>query len=1021
MAGAVASTGLTAMAQDSNADDDELIVTGSRLVNENVVSASPVVTVDAELFDIRGTTDTIDLVQTLPSVGVGQATAEANGATGTSTLNLRGLGTLRTLVLVDGKRLPPGGPLAGFASDINVIPPQLVERVEIVTGGASAVYGSDAIAGVANFIMRKDFTGLEVDLQYGYNQSSNNSDFWTERLNAAGIEDEGSNWDNETFQASILMGSSLDNGRGNVTGFFNYAKNDGVNQSERDFSQCASFPDGTGLRCLGSNAGPFPTQFVINPALTDPTDPTSAVPLFDVNGNPLLNADGTPQTGGSFSLTQDDQVVPGFQNGFNFAGFNPIRRQVERFNAGFNAYYDVSDAVQVYSDFAFTSSESPQIIAPSAAFGSTINQVNCDNPLLTDQTRALVCGNADINGPFARDVDGDGFAQVQVRRRFVEGGGRTDNRNRTNFRGTAGLRGTLDDNFEWDVFGQYSETRLSRLQTNQVTLNLLQNSLDIVTDPATGLPACRVTVNGTDPACIPFTAAYQNGVPVDPALRSYVDTPTLTTGTGAQTILGATIGGALDDYGIKMPWADEGIGLLLGVEYRKDELFQQADGTASSGNLVGSGGATTPADGSTSLYEIYAETNIPVISGMTGIEQLNLNAAIRYSDYSSQNNLDNTTGGNFDATTYALGVSWVPTDDLRFRGQYQRAIRAPNVNELFTPQNTNLTNLSDPCSGFPGSDTPPTATPEQCANTGLNPAQFGFVPPDSGQLNTLTGGNPNLSPEISDTFTLGAIYQPSQVPGLLLSVDYYDITIEDAIGTIPTATTLNQCLTTGDAGFCDLIQRGPDGSLTFFPRELSFITATSQNVASLGTTGIDFQAQYRTDIGDFGDLTFDYNSTWQLSQENIDIPGGGEYDCVGFYASSCGFPVYDYRHNFVTSWATPIEGVRASVIWRYLSAVDQVGTVNNGIGQDGSITSLVEDGGDSIDERLSSRSYFDFATQWQVNDTLNLRAGVNNVFDKNPPIVINVLGPAVDNEANTVRGQYDTAGRFLFVGATMNF
>lgn len=982
------------LAQEEAEDDvkvEKISVTGSRIQSVNITSASPVVTVDSALFDVRGTTDTVDLLNTLPSFFAAQTTAFANGATGTSTADLRGLGAQRTLILVDGKRLPPGGPLGGFASDLNLIAPQLVDRVDVVTGGASAVYGSDAIAGVVNFITRKDFEGVEVDVQYGFNQSDNSTGLFQDALEASGNTPASGNvTDNDTIQLNLLLGSSTGDGKGNVTAYLNYAKNNGIQQGDRDFSQCATFPIGDNeILCLGSNQGPFPTTFVVGDGI------------------------------GAFSLNQDDTLTPGFNNAFNFNPFNPIRREVERFNLGFNAYYDVADNITAYSDVGFTSSSSPQIIAPSAAFGSSINQVNCDNPVMTDELRNIVCGSSSIDGPFPRAND-DGFAQVEIRRRFIEGGPRTDDRNRTNFRTVVGVRGVIDDKWDWDVFAQYSETRLQRIQFNQVTRALLVNTLDIVTDPATGQPACRVAVNGTDPACVPFTSAFQNGLPSDPGLAAYVDTPTLTVGTGTQTIFGGTFGGSLEEYGVKSPFADEGISFLVGFENRRDELVEQADGIAASGSLVGSGGATIPVNGETTVTEFFVETAIPLVYDEPGIQELSMTAAYRYSDYSSFNTRLNQAGGDFSTNTYAIGLAWVPTDDVRVRAQVQRAIRAPNVLELFNTQNTGLTSLTDPCAGDS-----PTATSAQCQNTGLNPNLFGLLPPDSGQLNTLTGGNPDLNPEESDTFTIGVVYQPSQIEGLSLSIDYFDITVDDAIGTIPTATTLNQCLENGDPAFCSLIQRGPDGTLTFFPREQAFIRATTVNVAQFATTGIDFQVMYDYDLGDYGNVSFNYNSTLLDSLTTVSLPGTAEFDCAGYFANGCGNPNAEYRHNFVTTWNSPWD-IRASLVWRYISATDQVGAIDNGFiadGSDGSVTSRVNVANNlDIDDTLPAVSYLDLTAFYDYSDSITFRVGVNNLLDEDPPIVT-TFGNAsgVNVEANTVAGVYDAAGRFIFAGATFSF
>ena len=1059
-AASIAATAAPTFAQDAG-DDDVVVTTGSRIANPNVISSSPVLTVDAELFDIRGTTDTVDLINTLPAVFPSQNTSFANGATGTSTVDLRGLGAERTLVLVDGKRLPPGGPLGTFAADLNLIAPQLVERTDIVTGGASAVYGSDAISGVVNFVTRKDFEGIEVDLQYGFNQSNNGSDIFVDALDAIGEDTvQGSTTDNETFQASVLVGTSLNDGRGNVTGYFNYSTSDGIQQGDRDFARCATAPSGDdGLACIGSGQGPFPTVFVISAerAVDENGDPLDPFDTFDADGNQLFDEDGNPRTfvqnvplvgflqnnadrqlsfedetifafdaegnpilnpdvSGSAGLgLLDDSLVSAGDNTFNFNPFNPIRRSTERFNAGFSGYYDITDQATGYVDFGYTSSESPQVIAPSAAFGAAVNLVGCDNPLLTAETLETICGTQDEDGNFSRDTDGDGFAQAQVRRRFVEGGPRTDNRQRSTFRVVGGLRGTIDEErLNFDVFGQYSETRLQRIQTNQVTLEAITQSLDIIADPVTGEPVCRV---GGE--CVPFTSAFQNAVPSDEELAIFIDTPTLTVGTSRQSIFGATLGGDLGEYGLSSSWADEGISLLVGTEYRKDELIEQADGIAAGGLLVGAGGATIPADGFTEVLEVFAETQIPLISDRPFVEQLNLTGAIRFSDYGSTNNIDNTSTDGFTATTYALGVAWSPLDDIRFRGQYQRAIRAPNTLDLFSPQNTGLATLSDPCSGLIGSDNL-TASAAECANTGLDSSLFGLVPEDSGQLNTLTGGNPNLTPETADTYTLGLIYQPSQISGLTLSVDYFDITVSDAISTIPATTSLNQCLQTGDPEFCSLVQRGPDGSLTFFPREESVIVATDQNIAEFSTRGLDFQVGYSHDIGSYGEVSFNYNSTYLLDFEQTLLPGTPAFDCVGFFGDSCGNPNFEYRHNLITSWQTPWN-VRATGVWRYSSGVDQVGSIDGGFGEDGTVRSVQEDGGAQIDDEISATGYIDLAAFWDVNDTVTLRVGANNVLDNDPPIVTTFGSTGATIEANTIAGVYDAGGRFLFAGVNFTF
>jgi len=1021
LCGVAAAAAPPALAQDAVDDiDDTIVVTGSRLTDANIEATSPITTIEAELFDVRGTVDTIDLVNTLPQVYADQTTAFANGANGTSTLDLRALGAVRTLVLANGKRLPPGAPTqGGYPSDVNLIPAPLVERVEIVTGGASAVYGSDAVAGVANFILKRDFEGVEIDGLFGFNQSNNNTDFAQDALLAIGEDPvDGSATDNATYDISGVFGSNLADGRGNVTAYFRYARNNGLNQGDRDFARCAlgEFGEETPF-CLGSNQGPFPTSFVVSRETVDGTATGDPIQLVDASGAPIFDSEGEPVFSRDFSLSPDGFTV-GLNNPFNFNPDNPIRRSVERFNAGFSGHYDITDNVEAYADFGFTSSNSPQVIAPSAAFGSTINRVNCDNPLLSDELIARICGTFDGTS-WSRDPDGDGFGQANIRRRFVEGGPRTDDRTLTNYRVVGGFKGTAAEHWEWDVFGQFGRTDLSRLQTNQVTLTNLERALDIVDDGSGNIVCRSTTVADTDPNfdpnCVPFTTAFDPNAEVDAeALRDYVDTPTLTTGFTQQTVFGATTQADLGNYGIVSPFAQDGINLLVGAEYRREQLFRQADGTNQAGDLVGSGGAVTPTNGSTELYEFFLETAIPVIQNAPLIDEFGISGAFRRSEYSSTDLRNGIEGGNFGTNTFAAGITYSPVPDIRIRAQFQRAIRAPNVDELFQPRNTGLSSLSDPCSGAD-----PSATAAACANTGLDPSLFGFVPEDSGQLNTRTGGNPDLTPEIADTYTVGVIVQPRQIENLTVSVDYYNIDITDAIDTIPPDFTINTCLATGSPEFCSLIQRGPDGTLTFFPRELAFIDESDQNIGGFATSGIDISVQYAYDLGSLGDLAFGYNSTYQLKNEQTPVPGQGTFDCVGFYDAGCEDPDFQYRHNMTVGYNTPWD-VRFNLLWRYIGAVDRIDSID---GATGEITTFGDIGlGNLTSATLEAQNYVDIAAFWTATENVELRFGVNNVFDNDPPILPQFgPSPTANTEGNTVAGVYDAAGRFIFVGANIRF
>ena len=298
---------------------------------------------------------------------------------------------------------------------------------------------------------------------------------------------------------------------------------------------------------------------------------------------------------------------------------------------------------------------------------------------------------------------------------------------------------------------------------------------------------------------------------------------------------------------------------------------------------------------------------------------------------------------------------------------------------------------------------------------------YGIVPPDSGQLNVLTGGNPELTPEKSDTVTFGVVYQPSQIDDLMISLDYFDIVVEDAIGNVPAATSLEQCLTTGQAAFCDLIQRGPDGSLTFFPREEAFIATASANIAEFGTEGIDAQVQYSYDLEDYGNLSFNYNATYLMSIDTTTLPGTASFDCAGWYGQSCGNPNPEYRHNMVITWVTPLD-VTASLVWRYYGESDLVGAVDNGFVSEGA-TGAITKADPGISTELEAESYLDLTAFYDINENLTVRAGINNLLDTDPPIVTTFGTPGTGTtvEANTIAGVYDAGGRMMFLGLNAKF
>ena len=963
---------------DNELIQDEIVVTGSRIQNANIVASSPVTTLDEGIFERRGVVDAVDVLNRLPSVVAAQNSNSSNGATGTSSINLRGLGTNRNLVLIDGVRLGPGTPQISSA-DLNQVPTPLLDRVEIVTGGASAVYGSDAIAGVTNFILRRDFNGAEINAQYGFYLDDNDNEFARDVLNASstdGIAPRSTQLDGETFDVSAVIGTDFADGRGNIAAFGRYVDQNAVLQGTRDIGRCALLDLGSNpgpiaggnASCLGSNFGPFPTTFTL-PAVLG----ADGLPLADQPGIVgTVSLDGA----GNIPRNPDGTIITGASNAFNFNPQNFYLRPVERLQGGFLSNFELNDNAEIYLDGFFFRNTTDAQIAPSATFGD-VQQINCDNPFLTPELVDTICTQRGF-GP-------TDLATVQLNRRFVEAGGRNTNIELDNIRFKGGVRGDLGDSgFGYDVFGQYSETSQAEVNTNDGNIELLQEALLVSPDG---------TCTSGNPTCQPLNL-FGTG-PVDPEALASVLTPTTLTGEITQTILGASLQGELG--GFQSPFADTAAAILIGGEYRKDKLRSQPDSILALGGSTGLGGPTSPVDATSEVYEVFAELGLTLIEDMPFIENLSFTGQYRYSDYDYENNLPGALEADGVSTdAYSAGLSWTPVDDLRIRGQYQRAVRAPNVFELFTPQVLQLFNDSDPCSG-----PTPTAPLANCVASGLDPALYGLVAEDAGQLQRLNGGNLGLNPEKSDTYTVGAVIRPAAITGLSLSVDYFNISVDDFISSIPPQSIVDGCLTgTPDPVFCNLFTRDSLGTIQVD----GFVTATQQNIAAREVEGIDGSLSYdfgldNFGLGEVGGLRLDYNGTYYFGLDNTPFPGGEVVDCVGAYGGACGnitgSLLPEYQHIASLGFTSNF-GPTFDFTWRYVGESE---------GLDGQTE-------DNFAATFGDENFFDVAVGFSAMDAADFRIGVNNVFDNDPPI-----GDfRFTNNGNTFPATYDSLGRYVFAG-----
>ncbi|HYE50802.1 MAG TPA: TonB-dependent receptor plug domain-containing protein, partial [Azospirillaceae bacterium] len=574
----------TAQAQDQQLE--EIVITGSRIRSANLVSTSPVTVIGSEEVKLQGTTRVEDLVNNLPQAFADQGGAVSNGASGTATVNLRNLGPTRTLVLVDGRRLPAGTPTSGTAAnvapDLNQIPAALIERVEVVTGGASAVYGSDAVAGVVNFIMQDDFEGVRVDAQYSFYQHENDNKV-ADIVRARGFDLPDKNvTDGFTKDVTAVLGVNSENGKGNLTLYAGYREIDALTQAERDFSACATGSDATGLTCSGSGT-------------TSPARIQAVTPDGNLGTNYTLD----PGTGNTF------RPYVGARDAFNFAPYNYYQRPDKRYTMGAMGHYEINEAVDVYAQLMFHDDRTIAQIAPSGLFYGNFYQVPCSNPLLSADQVQKLC--TDLGYGL------DDTATVLIGKRNVEGGGRQDDRQHTSYRMVGGFRGDLGGGWNYDVYGSRGEVVFAETYLNDFSVARGQRALNVVRDPATGQAVCASVLDGTDPNCVPYNIFSANGV--TPAALAYLQTPGFQRGHTRQYIASGSLSGDLGQYGVQSPVATSGVGIALGAEYRKEALLLRTDNAFTTGDLAGQGGPTIGIEGSFNVKELFGELRVPLVEG----------------------------------------------------------------------------------------------------------------------------------------------------------------------------------------------------------------------------------------------------------------------------------------------------------------------------------------------------------------------------------------------------------------------
>jgi outer membrane receptor protein involved in Fe transport len=955
---AVASALGTASAQQAGVERMERVeITGSRILSSDVESPSPIAIITAKDVKVEGYQDLELILNNFPQFVPDQGNRLSNGATGTATANLRGLGAARTLVLVNGKRMPAGSPFV-LSPDLNQIPPQLIQRVEVLTGGASAVYGSDAIAGVVNFILNDRFEGVQGDVAYDAYAHEQKNGVAQNMLRDRGIAIPADKWmDGESESATLTLGRNFAHDKGNAVVSVRYFKSAALPQSERDYSACPiGFPADSAIPvCVGSSANGTGRFQDLRFWSADPTiQPLGAV-------GPLLTLD--PLTGQVRRFTPADF--------YNFAPTNYYQRPQERY--GFNALagYELSAKAKIYTELGYHEDQTVAQIAPTAIFFYPA-PVRYENPLLTDDWRSRLV----FRNPDGTIGTGPGtVANVRISRRNVDGGPRQDDLNLSSLREVLGLKGEVAG-WDYDVFFQSARVKYREQYLHDFSNTRIGRSLDVVPDPVTGVPVCASFLTGVDRSCVPWNVWSLNGV--TSAALAYVEVAPRQRASLAQHAFGGTATANLGDYGIRLPHTRGAIEVAFGFEQRTEKLDFQPD--AGFLDLAGAGDPVYPSKGQFTVKELFTELRLPLF------DAVNLTGSFRHSDYDT----------GFRTNTFGVGFSTVPMKFVRLRGSYQRAVRAPGLNELFQPQlpsDYGLADGLDPCAG----ETPSRSLAD-CQRTGVTASQYGHIvqAPEDGFPAT-SGGNPRLKAETAKTYTAGIVLTPFR--DFSATLDYYDIRVEDTISGIDGAVIFNQCIDTGDPFFCSLVRRDPTGGLWYGSANVS---AINENIGKMRVAGIDAAVNYRIRLPNGHDVLVDGLGSY-LARSSIEVfHGAPTVDCAGQFASLCsGMPLPRWRHRLRGTWRSPWD-FEFSATWRYIGSTTLAPT----------LLDL------PVTIKIPPTNYLDIAGSWNITKQVTVRGGVANVTDRDPPLVI---GPPPGVNGNTYAQLYDALGRHFFVALTVKF
>lgn len=945
-----------ALAQDAPASQTDasqvadVVVTGSRIARKDFEAVSPITTVTAETIELTSTLSVENLLNDLPSVVAGNmATSNNSGGESFATVDLRGLGPNRTLVLINGERLPASSTTG--VVDLNTIPTSLISRVEVVTGGASAVYGSDAIAGVVNFVLKDNFEGAELTATYG--------------ASFDGLQPE--------VSLSGLFGGNFADGRGNLTAYASYYSREKVSQGELDFSKISAaiaydangrphvvdsaqewndVTAGGGGNYFAGGSGTSAWGTVYNNT-ANPFQNLGALVGGTGNNNFLAggydtNCDGVANTAayntGNLSFDTSGALTPRAVAGacnvpdraagssrYSFAADNYLILPAERFNITTIGHYDITDTVRLDVQLNYANTWQEVSLAPTPATGLTVNLTPAMQSLIQSKHAdlwAALQSRANPLAPFTMD------------RRTNEVGARYGVTKNSSLAMLATLTGDFGGSgWDWSLTTSYGKNQLQDVGQNSINKTAFLQGLAGCQDPTTG---ASLGVNAL-PGCVPLDIFGEGTLTAE--MVDFLKVPTFATTDIEESRIAGFVRGNL----MELPAGP--LAAVLGFEWRESRAEFRVDNEQRTGNIYGFN-AIQDQGGTISVSELYGELSLPLVRDLPFAKYVGLDLGYRYSDYSSVGGLD----------TYKIGLEWEALDWLKFRSVYNSAVRAPSVFELYQNGDQGFPTVIDPCM-VQGGQNPSTAIANFCATQTPGIDYSTGLTQNNTQVEAFAFGNPNLKPESAKTFTIGAVFQPGFFPigNLRATVDYYDIEITDIIASLGAGYWIEQCYDslslTSEA--CQRVQRDT------VTGQLDFVNTTRTNGGFYRTKGVDTQIDWSVNLEDYGmpgRLRVNELFTY-VDELNFD----GD-DTVGYGYSSIGGANFNYKS--VLSLTYDIADVTLFARWSYTPAL-----------KDPVFTNAFDD----TEYKSPAASYTDISARWNLTDDFQLTAFIGNVFDSRAP------------------------------------